>query len=392
MRLRNLRDFNFKGKTALVRAGFDCPLDKKGNILDDTRIKAVIPTLKYLVKKKAKIVIISHNGRPQGNIILRLTMDKTAQRLAKLMKKHIAKHDDCIGNEVAQYIDDMVPGEIVVLENLRFYDEEKENNRHFARFLSEPADIYVNDSFPTCHDKDTSMIGIPRLIPGCIGLALQEELKAMQKPAKAPKKPYIAIIGGKKANKIDSVRNIMKKADNIFVVGVLANTFLKAEGINIGNSAYDKKSLKKAKMLLKSKKIIIPTDFIVKIGNKTKIVDYDNISKDAQTMDIGPKTLEMYRQMISKAKTVLWAGPPGVFEDRRFAKGTEELAKMLSKSKATTIVGGGDTGEAVCKLKLAKKMTHVSTGGGASLALFEGKMLPALKALEDNHKKFKKIS
>jgi phosphoglycerate kinase len=335
------------------------------------------------------IIIISHNGRPRGKVIPQLTMNKTAQKLAKLVRKHVAKLDDCIGNDVEYYIDEMVPGEIVVLENLRFYDEERKSETNFSKSLAEIADIYVNDSFPTCHDKHASMIGIPRFIPGCIGFALEKELKAMQKPSKSPKKPYIAIIGGKKANKIESIKRIMKKANHIFVVGVLANTFLKAEGIGIGKSIYDKDSLKKAKSLAKSKKILLPLDFVVKIGNKVKTVDFNNIPKNAETMDIGPKTLKMYKKLLSKAKTVLWAGPPGVFEVSKFAQGTRELGKMLARSRAATIVGGGDTGEAVHKFKLAKKMTHVSTGGGASLALFEGKTLPALKALEDNKKKFK---
>ncbi len=365
MKLKTLKDFDFKNKRVLVRAGFDCPMDKKGNIIDDTRIRKVIPTLQYLAKKGAVIIIVSHNGRPKGKVVQSLSMDKTAQRLAKLMRKHIAKLDDCIGNDVEDYIEEMVPGEIVVLENLRFYEEEKKNDSKFSKSLAEIADIYVNDSFPTCHDKDASMIGIPRFIPGCIGFALQEELKAMQGSAKKPKKLYIAIIGGKKANKIDSVKQIMKKANHIFAVGVLANTFLKAKGIDIGKSLYDKESLGKARSLLRSKsakKLILPLDLVVKIGNKTKIVEFNSIPRAAQTMDLGPKTLKMYQSMLSKARTVLWAGPPGVFEQKKFSEGT---------------------------LKLAKKMTHVSTGGGASLSLFEGKILPAVKALQDNSKKFK---
>jgi len=391
-----LKDMNFKNQRVLLRAGFDVPIDEKGNITDDTRIKAILPTLKYLIKQKAMIIIISHNGRPKGEIVKKLKMDAAAKRLQELLGKKVYKLDDCIGEDVEKFIDDMVPGEVVLLENLRFYKEEKDKNpkvrNGFARELADLADIYVNEAFSNSHRDHASITGIPKFIPSCAGFELQKEIETIEKAMLKPKKPFVAIIGGLKADKLNTIK-ALKKVDKILVGGALSFLLLNAKGINVGKTKIDKEGLKSSKIILKNKKIELPVDAVVADkfdeNAKTKTVDIKNIPKDWMALDIGPKTVKKYKEILKKAKTVVWAGPIGVFEFPKFAKGTKEIAKTVANSKAISIIGGGDSGAAIEKFKLSKKMTHISTGGGASLMLFEGKKLPAMQALEQNYRRFK---
>ena len=389
-----IKDFNVKDKRVLVRVDFNVPLDEKGNITNDKRIKAALPTIQYLIKNKAMVILMSHIGKPKGEIIDRLKTGKVAKRLEKLLKKKVYKLDDCIGQDVEDFIDKMATEEVVVLENLRFYKEEKENDLEFSRSLSELADLYVNDAFGTCHRAHASVEGVTKYIPSAAGFLVQKEIEVMGEALAKPKKPFIAIMGGAKvSDKINAINNLLKKVDYLLIGGAMMFTFLKSKGIEIGKSLVEDDKLKLAGNLLKKGKIILPVDTMVadKIDKKanSKIVDVENIPKDMIGLDIGPKTIDNYKKIILKAKTIVWNGSLGVNEIPKFAKGTNETAKALAKSKAVTIVGGGDTAAAVEKLKLENKMTHVSTGGGASLEFLEGKKLTAIAALEKNYKKFK---
>ncbi len=391
-----IKDFNVKNKRVLVRVDFNVPLDDKGDIADDKRIRAALPTINYLIKNNAMIILMSHLGRPKGEIKNKLKMDKVAVRLQKLLKRKVYKLDDCVGQDIEDFVDKMVDKEVVLLENLRFYKEEKENDPEFAQSLSDLADLYINDAFGTCHRAHASVEGVTKYIPSAIGFLVQKEIEVMGSALKKPKKPFIAIMGGVKvSDKINAINNLLKKVNYLLIGGAMMFTFLKSKGIDVGKSLVEDDKLRLAKSLLKKGKgkIILPVDTVVatKIDKKAKseIVDVENIPKNMRGVDLGPETIKQYKKIISKAKTIIWNGSLGVNEISKFAKGTNETAKALAKSKATTIVGGGDTAAAIHKLRLEKKLTHVSTGGGASLEFLEGKTLPAIKALEKNYKRFK---
>ena len=389
-----IKDFNYKDKRVLVRVDFNVPIDKKGNITDDKRIRAALPTINYLLKSNAMVILMSHLGRPEGETVENLKMDKIAKRLEKLLKKKVYKLDDCIGQDAEDFVDKMVDREIVLLENLRFYSEEEANDPDFANSLADLADIYINDAFGTCHRAHASVEGITKYIPSAAGFLLQKEIEIMGNALKSPKKPFIAVMGGAKvSDKINVITNLLKKVDKLLIGGAMMFTFLKAKGIETGKSLVENNKLSLAKKLLKNKKIILPVDTVIadKIDKKakSKTVKINNIPKDMIGVDIGPETIKNYKDLIKKAKTIIWNGSLGVNEISKFAKGTNETAKALAKSKAVTIIGGGDTAAAVDKLKLEKKMTHVSTGGGASLEFLEGNKLPAIAALEKNYKRFK---
>ena len=387
-----LKDFNFSNREVLVRVDFNVPLDKKGRIDDDKRIRASLPTIKYLIKKKAMVVLMAHLGRPKGKVDDNLRMDAVAERLEKLLKKRVFKLDDCIGPSVDNFIDGLFPGEIVLLENLRFYEGEKKNSAFFAQGLAGPCQLYVNDAFGTCHRSHASVEAVTRYLPGCAGMLVEKEIKKMGTALKKPKKPFVAVMGGVKVSgKIEVIKSLLKKVDKLLIGGAMMFTFLKAKGIEVGNSIVDEDRVKLAKALLKNRKIVLPVDCIV--GNKfdksasAKTVGISSIKGIG--LDIGPETIKLYKAILKKAKTIVWNGPMGKFEWPKFAKGTGEIAKAMAKSRAVTIVGGGDSAKAVGGLKLEKKMFHVSTGGGASLEFFTGKKLPALTALEKNRVKFK---
>ncbi|MEE9525526.1 MAG: phosphoglycerate kinase [Candidatus Woesearchaeota archaeon] len=394
--MRSIKSFKVKNKRVLVRVDFNVPLDKKGKITDDKRIKSALPTIQHLIKNKAMVILISHLGRPKGEIVPELRMDNVAQKLSDLLDQKVYYIDDCIGHDVEDFIDEMIPGEVVLLENLRFYSEEKQNDPSFSLGLAELADLYVNDAFGTCHRAHASVEGITRYIPAAAGFLLKDEIDKMNKILAKPKHPFIAIMGGVKvSDKINVINSLLKKVDAILIGGAMMFTFYKAMGIETGKSIVEKDKLKLASALLKKskKKILLPTDTLAASRfdkqAKTKTVDINSIPKNMLGVDIGPETIEIYKEIISKARTIIWNGPMGVFEIPKFAKGTNEIAKALAKSKATTLIGGGDSAAAIHKLKLEKKFTHVSTGGGASLEFLEGKTLPAIKALEENSKKFK---
>lgn len=389
MNYRTLKNLNFSKKKVLVRVDFNVPLDEKGRITDDKRIRAALPTIKYLLKQKAMVILISHLGRPKGKYVKKLTMDQVAKRLEKLLKRKIYKADMGIGPCEEHF----KAGEIVLLENLRFYPEEKKNDANFAKALASMADYYVNDAFGTCHREHASVDAITRYLPGCAGLLVEKEIKIIGGALAKPKKPFTAIMGGVKVSgKIDAINNLLKKVDYLLIGGAMMFTFLKAGGLNVGKSLVEKDKIPLAKKLLKNKKIVLPVDCI--IGNKfnknasTKTVYVNKIKGIG--LDIGPKTAKLYSDLIKKSKTVIWNGPMGKFEWPKFSKGNNAIAKALAKSKAVTIVGGGDSAASIEKLKLENQITHISTGGGAALDFFAGKKLPGLTALEKNYRKFRK--
>ncbi|MAG91360.1 phosphoglycerate kinase [Candidatus Woesearchaeota archaeon] len=392
-----LNDLNVEGKRVLVRAGFDIPLDEGGNIVDDKRIKAVISTMEYLLEKNSKIIVISHNGRPKGKIIAKLKMDKVAKRLGELLNTEVKKLDDCIGEEVKQFVGNMKPKDVVVLENLRFNEAEKEKDEskrlEFSKQLSDLGDIYVNEAFPNCHRNHASMTGIPKFLPSYVGFAVENEIKHMNKLLN-PEKPFAAIIGGAKADKIGVIRSLLPKVDFLILGGVLADTFLKAKGTDIKASKFDEESLQYAGEFIGNKKLMLPADAVIadkfEKDAESKEVDFNEIPDGWMIMDIGSKTINTYKEKLKDAKTIVWAGPLGVFEFDKFANGTKQIAEFISSLNAATIIGGGDSAAAVEKFGFAEKMTHVSTGGGASLQFIEKEgRLPALVALEESYKKFK---
>jgi len=388
MKFNTLKDVDVEGKRVLVRVDFNVPMDKKGKILDDRRIKAVIPTINYLTKKKAVVILMSHLGRPK-KINDKLRMDPIAKRLSKLLKTNVIKLDDCLGATVEDQINEMQTGEVCLLENLRFYPEETKNDKLFAQGLAELANVYVNDAFATLHRAHASVVGVPHFLPSCVGLLVMKEVKQLEKARKA-RKPFFAIICGAKEDKLRVAEKMFTKASNLFIGGVLGNILLKARGFKIGKSKIEK--IKLQKKFVNSTKVIAPEDVVVANriaqGAKTKIVAVSDIPTGWMIVDIGPKTLKRIKEIVGHSRTVFWSGPPGLFEIPKFSKGTKALAKMLAGANAVTIAGGGDTAEAIDQFKLDRGFTHVSTGGGASVAYVEGAELPGMKAMIESKKRF----
>ncbi|MBS3114641.1 phosphoglycerate kinase [Candidatus Woesearchaeota archaeon] len=390
-----LSDLDVKGKRVLVRVDFNVPLDKKTNeITDDKRIRESLPTIKYLVERDAKVILCSHLGRPDGKVVDSLRMDKVAVRLGKLLNKNIKKINGCVGKDVKDEISKMNNGDVVVLENLRFHPEEEANDKNFSKQLADLAELYVNDAFGTCHRAHASTYGVTKHLKSAAGFLVEKELNVMGKAIENPKKPFIGILGGVKiSDKIKIIENLLLKVDKLLLGGAMIFTFYRAQGKNVGNSKIDEEGIELAKKLLQNKKIVLPVDVIIAdkfdANANSKVVDANNIPNDWMGLDIGPETIKNYKEILKNAKTVVWNGPLGVFEFDKFSNGTKEIAKFLSALKAVTIVGGGDSAAAVEKFGYAGKLTHVSTGGGASLEFFEGKKLPGIQALEESCKRFR---
>ncbi|PIN76247.1 phosphoglycerate kinase [Candidatus Woesearchaeota archaeon CG10_big_fil_rev_8_21_14_0_10_37_12] len=379
--MKSIKDVTVQDKRVLLRADLDIPIEN-GTIVDDTRIKAALETIKYLLKRKAKVIIAGHLGRPDGKINEDLRMLPVAARLSRLLKKPVNYQLDCIGNFIEQASRELNNGQIMLLENIRFHKEEEQNSKAFAKKLASLADIYVNDAFATSHRKHASIDAITYYLKGYAGLQFEKEVKTIKSILKKPKNPYIAIIGGVKiTTKIGAIKTLLKKVDAILLGGAMIFAFYKALGKEIGTSICDKDNATLAKTLLKlgKKKIILPTDIMINTG---KTVSVYNIPKNASGLDIGPETQQTYSEIIKKAKTIIWNGPMGKFEYKKFEKGTKTIAQAIAKSKATSLVGGGNTEEAVKKFGLTNKYNHVSTGGGAMLELIEKEMLAGIKALE----------
>ncbi len=381
--MRSVKEADVAGKRVLVRVGFDVPL-KNGKVADDRRLKAALPTINLLRKKKAKIILISHLGRPNGVVVEDLRLAPVAKSLSKLLKYPVLYEPDCIGSDVEERAREMHDGDVLLLENLRFYPEEEANDNGFAQKLSAVADLYVNDAFSVSHRAHASVSAITQFLPSYAGISLESEVKMLSSLLKNPKRPFIAIMGGAKvSDKIGVIESLLKKVDSILLGGAMMFTFYKALGYEIGKSRFEPDKVALARSLLKKgrKKIILPIDVVL---DSRKAVSAHKMPKSAVGLDIGPETQIIYAEIIREGKTIFWNGPMGMFEKKPFDKGTMAVAKAMAKSKGVTVVGGGDSVAAVEKAKLPDKFTHVSTGGGAALEFLEGKKLPGLAALDEN--------
>lgn len=394
MNKKTIEDIDVSGKKVLVRVDFNVPLDENGNIADETRIKAALPTIKYLLEHNAAVILCSHLGRPKGEFNMKYSLAPVAKRLKEIFgEDKVVFASDVIGESAKKAVDGLKPGNIVLLENLRFHKEEEKNDPAFAKALASYADIYVNDAFGTAHRAHASTAGVAEYLPAVAGYLIGKELSVMGKALDNPERPFVAILGGRKvSDKIGVINNLLEKVDTLIIGGAMSYTFFKAMGLNIGNSLVEEDKLELAKQLLskakaKGIKMLLPVDCVLarefNAEAEMLIVDYDKIPDGWEGMDIGPKTRELYAQAVKPAKTVIWNGPMGVFEFPRFAEGTKAVAKALSECSGTTIIGGGDSAAAVEQLGFADKISHISTGGGASLEFLEGLELPGVAALND---------
>lgn len=387
-----LKDVNLKDQKVLVRADFNVPQDDKLNITDDTRIKATLPTIKHILGNSAKkVILMSHLGRPDGKVVEKYSLKPVALRLKELLGEPVKFLNDCIGEGIKQEIN-AAAERVVLLENLRFHAEEEANDANFAKQLAALGDIFINDAFGTAHRAHASTEGVAHYLKAAAGFLLEKEIKYLGSAVENPERPFMVILGGAKvSDKIGVIENLLPKCDSILIGGGMAYTFLKAKGNTIGNSKLENDKLDLAKNILDKagqlkKEILLPVDNVVvdKIAPdaKAEIVGED-IPGGKIAVDIGPRTIATFQNKLKSAKTIVWNGPLGIFEMDAFAKGTQEIAKFIAALKAKTIIGGGDTAAAIAKFKLEDKMTHISTGGGASLEFLEGKTLPGIAALTD---------
>ena len=389
-------DLEVKGKRVLVRVDFNVPLDKKsGAIRDDTRIRASLPTIQHLVSKGARVILMSHLGRPDGKVVPAMSLAPCAQRLSELLKKPVAMAKDCIGPEVEAQAEALQDGDILLLENLRYHPEEEANEAGFAKQLASLGELYVNDAFGTAHRAHASTEGVTRFLSPCAaGLLMLKEMEYLGKALESPERPFVAILGGAKiSGKIDVIENLLDKVDTLLIGGGMMYTFYKAKGFEVGKSLLEAEKVELARSVMekakeKGRRFVLPVDVLVSDSleptAQTKVVAATAIPEDWYGVDIGPESIKAFSVEIQKAKTVVWNGPLGIFETEAFAQGTLAIAKALAeatKKDVTTIVGGGDSAAAVAKAGLEDQVSHVSTGGGASLEFLEGKTLPGVAAL-----------
>ena len=391
---KTVEDVEVTGKKVLLRVDFNVPLNiNTGAISNDSRIRASIPTIKYLVDHKAKIIMCSHLGRPKGKVVENLRMAPIAQRLSQLLDLTVSMASDCIGQEVENKVGTLKEGDILVLENLRFHPEEEVNDPDFAQKLAGLADIYVNNAFGTAHRVHASTVGVAKYLPAVSGFLMKKELEVMGKLLDNPERPLGCLIGGAKVgDKIELLQNMLRKVDVLLVGGGMAATFLKTQGYEVGHSLIEEDKLGLAKKLLQEAEelklpFLLPIDAVVaeeiREGAPTRVVPTTNIPSGSHIVDIGPQSIELFYSELRKCRTITWNGPLGIYEIPQFAKGTRSIASFLSTLNATTIIGGGSSAEIVQEMGLTDKMTHVSTGGGASLRFLEGVTLPGVKVLLD---------
>lgn len=391
---KTIKDVNLKGKRALVRCDFNVPMEN-GEITDDIRIKAALPTIKYLMEEGAKVIIMSHLGRPKGEPKKEFSLDKVAERLSELLDSDVifAPSDKVIDENVREKAENLKDGQVMLLENVRFRKEETDNDSKFAEDLASLGDIFVQEAFGTAHRAHASTAGVAEFLPAVSGFLIEKEVKFLGDAVTDSKRPFVAIMGGAKvADKIKVIDNLLEKVDTLIVGGGMAYTFFKAKGYEIGTSILDEDGIQLAKNTMEKaakmgKDLVLPVDITVadKFDNNAehKVVDSDKIPADMMGLDIGPKTIELFKGKISEAKTVVWNGPVGVFEMDNFAEGTRAIAKALADNDCVSIIGGGDSAAAVKKFGLESGMTHISTGGGASLEFLEGKELPGIAVIQD---------
>jgi phosphoglycerate kinase len=392
-----IEDLDVKDKRVLIRVDFNVPLNQHLSITDDTRIREALPTLRYVIERGGKAIIMSHLGRPKGKPEPKMSLKPVAVHLSKLLGKEVKMAPDCVGPAVEDLVNQMKPGDVVLLENLRFHKEEEDGDENFAKQLAHLGEIFINDAFGTAHRPHASMVGVTKYISKCAcGYLLRKEIQYLDEAVNSPKRPFVAILGGAKvSDKIRVIENLLEKVDALLIGGAMAYTFLLAQGKSVGNSLVEKDKVELAKKLLsdaaaKGKDLSIPLDHIavekLEEGSKTMVAAGNGIPAGWLGADIGPETIKLFSEKVKQGKTILWNGPMGVFEMKPFAKGTKAIAEAIASCHgATTIVGGGDSVAAVSELGLAEKMTHVSTGGGASLEFLEGQELPGIAALSDKN-------
>lgn len=393
MNKKMIQDVDVKGKRVLMRVDFNVPMNEQGEISDDTRITAALPSIRYLLEQGAKVILMSHLGRPKGQVVESMRMDPVARRLGELLNQPVIKVNDCVGPEVAAAVEKMQDGDVMLLENVRFYAEEEANDPEFAKKLASLGDLYVNDAFGTAHRAHASTEGVARHLPAVAGFLMEKELKFLGSAVNNPKRPFAAILGGAKVkDKIAVIESLLNKVDTLIIGGGMAYTFLKAKGYEVGKSLLDSERIDFCRDVMKQAeakkvKLLLPVDIVVArefaAEAENKVVPADQIPADWEGLDIGPRTIELFSDAIKSAATVVWNGPMGVFEWEAFANGTKKIAQALADSSAITIIGGGDSASAVEQFGVAERMTHVSTGGGASLEFLEGKELPGVAALND---------
>jgi phosphoglycerate kinase len=394
MNKKNVRDIPVQGRRVLVRVDFNVPLDKAtGSITDDARIRAALPTIRYLIDQQAKVILCSHLGRPDGKVVDKLRLAPVAARLSQLLGRPVAMATDCIGPPAQAAVAALQPGDVLMLENLRFHPEEEANDPAFARSLASLADVYVNDAFGTAHRAHASTEGVTHFLPAVAGLLMEKEIDYLSKALESPVRPFVAIIGGSKvSDKIGVLENLVGKVDALLVGGGMANTFLLAQGLRIGQSLAEPDKVDLAKAILakaaaQGVRFLLPVDVVIAdafaADAARQVVPVTAVPPAWRILDIGPETVALFAKEIKSARTIIWNGPLGVFEFPRFAEGTVAIAKALAGTSATTIIGGGDSAAAVEQAGVASKMSHISTGGGASLEFLEGKTLPGVAALLD---------
>jgi len=386
---KTVKDVDVKGKRVLVRVDFNVPL-KDGKVTDDTRIKAALPTINYLLENGAALVLCSHLGRPKGEPKPEFSLKPVSDYLNAMVDAKVSFVDDCIGPKVKAAVDALANGEILVLENTRFYAGEKKNDPEMAKELASLADLFVNDAFGTAHRKHASNVGVAEYLPAVAGLLLEKEIQYLDQAIEDPKKPFVAILGGAKvSDKIGVIQNLLEKADSVLIGGGMANTFFKAQGYPMADSLVEDEVLDTARSLVQEggQKLRLPVDVVIADSFSDdaaqKVMPVGPVPDGWRILDIGPDTVEKYSAAVSKAGTVVWNGPMGVFEMPNFAKGTFAVAQAIADSDAISIIGGGDSASAINKSGLAEKISHISTGGGASLEMLEGVQLPGLVALQD---------
>ncbi len=386
---KTIRDIDVNGKKVLVRVDFNVPI-KDGVVGDDTRIRGALPTIQYLLDKGAAVILCSHLGRPKGEANPAYSLKPVAEYLKGLVSNPVFFADDCIGESAKKAAAELKPGEILVLENTRYYKGEEKNDLELAKGLADLADLYVNDAFGTAHRAHSSTEGVTHFKPGVAGFLLEKEIQYLSSAVEDPKRPFVAILGGAKiSDKIGVIKNLLNKADKVLIGGGMANTFFAAQGFDMADSLVQEEAIDTAKEILASgsEKLVLPVDMVIANAfdndAEKKCVDTGNVPAGWRVLDIGPKTVELYSKLVSDAATVVWNGPMGVFEMPEFAKGTFAVAKAVADSNAISIMGGGDSVAAIQQSGLADKVTHISTGGGASLEMLEGIVLPGVAALQD---------
>jgi len=389
MNKKTVKDLDLKGKRVFMRVDFNVPM-AEGKVTDDKRIKAALPTIQYVLDQGASLLLASHLGRPKGGADPEFSLRAASEVLSTLINRPVTMAPDCVGAEVEAIAKSLKPGDVVMLENTRFHKGEEKNDLELAKQMAALADVYVNDAFGSAHRAHSSTEGIARFLPAVSGFLMEQELEYLGKAVANPEHPYIAILGGAKiSDKILVVETLAAKCDRLIIGGGMANTFLTAKGLNMQDSLVEAEALETAKTLLAKlgDKLVLPVDAIIAdkfdAEANTQTVDVDKVPAGWRMLDVGPKTISVYKSTLDGAKLIVWNGPVGVFEMPKFAEGTFALAKMLAESKAVTVIGGGDSASAVKKAGVAKQMTHVSTGGGASLEFLEGKELPGVAALNN---------